>query len=142
MNQYAIYICIFWYSKICWFQVKKNADASRTKGLCQVIHIFLWIFFGSIITVPSFIIVSIAGHVRQILREQGGGTLFAPHPFLPSVISLKRPILNRINTFIRTSNNIVCNLKVTKLIRTFNLCIQSKAYLITKRISQDETVYH
>ena len=40
--QNAAYICISWYSKICRFPVK-NADASRTQGVCHVIHIF----FGS-----------------------------------------------------------------------------------------------
>ena len=38
----GIYICISWCSKICWFLVK-NADASRTQGVCHVIHIV----FGS-----------------------------------------------------------------------------------------------
>ena len=42
MYQNATYICISWYNKICWFPVK-NADVSRTQGVCHVIHIF----FGS-----------------------------------------------------------------------------------------------
>ena len=42
MYQNTIYICIFWYSKICWFPMK-NADVSRTQGLYHVIHLF----FGS-----------------------------------------------------------------------------------------------
>ena len=36
---------------------RKNADVSRSQGVCHVIRIFLWIFFRSGITVPSFIIV-------------------------------------------------------------------------------------
>ena len=51
----------------------KNADVSRTQGLCQVIHIFC-IFFGEGITAPSFIIV---GYVWQILGRAG---LFGPPP--------------------------------------------------------------
>ena len=42
MYQNLIYICVSWYSKICWFLVK-NADASRIQGVCHVSHIF----FGS-----------------------------------------------------------------------------------------------
>ena len=38
----GIYICISWYSKICWFPVN-NADVTKTKGVCHVIHIV----FGS-----------------------------------------------------------------------------------------------
>ena len=73
MYQNAVYICITWYSKICWFPVK-NADVSRTHGMCHVIHLFFLIFFGWDIIVPSFIIV---GHVWQILWK---GSLFAPVP--------------------------------------------------------------
>ena len=40
MYQNAIYICIFWYTKICWFPMK-NADVSTIQGVCHVIHIFL-----------------------------------------------------------------------------------------------------
>ena len=38
----AIYTCISWYSKICWFGLK-IADVSGIQGVCPVIHIF----FGS-----------------------------------------------------------------------------------------------
>ena len=38
--QNAFYICISWYGKVCWFQVK-NAKISRTQGVCHVIHMFL-----------------------------------------------------------------------------------------------------
>ena len=42
MYQDAIFICISWYGKICWFPVK-NADVSRTQVVCYVIYVF----FGS-----------------------------------------------------------------------------------------------
>ena len=51
----------------------KNADVSRTQGVCQVIYIFLWILLRQGITVPSFIIV---GYVWQIL----GRGPFYPFP--------------------------------------------------------------
>ena len=35
----TIYICILWYSKVCWFPMK-NSDVSRTQGVCHVIYIF------------------------------------------------------------------------------------------------------
>ena len=34
----------------------KNADVSRTQGVCHVIYVF-WIFFRESVTVPRFIIV-------------------------------------------------------------------------------------
>ena len=46
MNQNTIYIFISWYSKICWFPVKTNADVSRTYGVCHVIYIFFGFFLG------------------------------------------------------------------------------------------------
>ena len=42
MYQYAIYICISWYSKIVDFRWK-NTDVSRTQRVCHVIQLF----FGS-----------------------------------------------------------------------------------------------
>ena len=39
MYQNAIYICIFWYSKIYWFPAKKP-DVSRTQEVCHVINFF------------------------------------------------------------------------------------------------------
>ena len=36
--QNTIYICIFWYSKTCWFAMK-NADASKNPGVYHVIQI-------------------------------------------------------------------------------------------------------
>ena len=38
MNQNTIFICISWYSKICWFLLK-NADVSRNQGVRHAIHI-------------------------------------------------------------------------------------------------------
>ena len=75
MYQNAIYICISWYNKICWFPLK-NADVSRNQGLCHVIHISFWSSLGKIY-LPSLIIV---GYVWQII---GRGCLFAPRPPSP-----------------------------------------------------------
>ena len=43
MYQNAIYIRISWYSKFADFWWK-NADVSRTQGVCRVIYVF-WISF-------------------------------------------------------------------------------------------------
>ena len=40
----AIYICISWYSKICWFSVKKYCQ-QNSSGVSRDLYIF-WIFFG------------------------------------------------------------------------------------------------
>ena len=73
MYQNTIYICISWYSKICWFPVK-NADVSRIQGVCHVIHMLFGSSLGKL-WLPSFIIV---GFVWQIL----GKGAFLPIPFL------------------------------------------------------------
>ena len=73
MNQNEIFICIFWYSKICWFPVKKCWCQQNSRGASRQSYI-LWILFRSGVIVPSFIIV---GYVWQIsdspsssIREQ------------------------------------------------------------------------
>ena len=80
MYQDTIYICISWYSKICWFPVK-NVDVSKTEGVCHVIYISFGSSLGRV-KVPSFIIV---GYEWDILGREG---VFAP--LLPP----KRPTLN------------------------------------------------
>ena len=47
MNQNAIYTCISWYSKICWFPVK-NAYARKTQEMCHVIHIVSGFSLGKV----------------------------------------------------------------------------------------------
>ena len=90
MSQNAVYISISWYSKICWFLVKK-CWCQQNSRVCHVIHIFLGSSLG--ITVPSFILV---GYVCQIFGRRG---LFAPPPTPPlSVSAPKRLILNRVKT--------------------------------------------
>ena len=40
MDQNAIYICISWYSKICWFQMKKWWCQQKSKDLSRDSYIF------------------------------------------------------------------------------------------------------
>ena len=42
--QNPIYICISWYSKICWFSVKKCRCQQNSRGVSRDSYI-LWIFF-------------------------------------------------------------------------------------------------
>ena len=44
MYQNAIYICIFWYSKFCWFQMKKRWCQQNSMGVSRDSYIF-WISF-------------------------------------------------------------------------------------------------
>ena len=71
MYQNAVYICISWYSKICWFSVKKCWCQQNSQSVSHDSYIFR-IFFRQGITVASFIIV---GNVWQIL---GRGAFLAP----------------------------------------------------------------
>ena len=52
----AIYICIFWYNKSCWFSVKKCWCQQNLRGVLRNLNIF-WIFFIQGTAVLSFIIV-------------------------------------------------------------------------------------
>ena len=36
----AIYICISWYNKVCWF----SENISRIQGVCHMIYIYFWTF--------------------------------------------------------------------------------------------------
>ena len=54
-------ICISWYSKICWFLVKKYCK-QNSSGVSRDLYIF-WIFYGYCITVSSVIM----GYVWHIL---------------------------------------------------------------------------
>ena len=40
----VIYICIFWYSKICWFPVEKAWYQQKSRGVSHDSYIF-WIVF-------------------------------------------------------------------------------------------------
>ena len=82
----AIYICIFWYSQIFWFPVKKCWCHQKSRGVSRDSYTSR-ISSTQIIIVPSFIIVE---YVWQILE---GRPFFLPHP----CVALKNPILNRIN---------------------------------------------
>ena len=53
VSQNAIYISISWYIKFLIYQSllisdEKNADISRTQGVCHVIHIFFGYFLGKV----------------------------------------------------------------------------------------------
>ena len=72
MYQNAIYICIFWYSKICWFPMKKFWCRHNLRGVPRDSYNF-WVFFRSDIIVPSFIFV---GYAWQVLGGRGGGRHF------------------------------------------------------------------
>ena len=93
MHQNAIYICISWYSKICWFLVNKCWCQQNSRGVLRDWYIF-WIFFRQGKSVPSSIIV---GYVWQILGRRG---LFG-HPLIreqprkgPSWIRLRNLLLS------------------------------------------------
>ena len=83
MYQNAIYICISWYNKICWFPVKKCWYQQNSR-VCHVIHIFFGSSLGKV-QLPSFIIVR---YVWQIIGRWG----LPPHPWAAP----KMPILNRV----------------------------------------------
>ena len=85
----GIYICNSWYSKICWFSVKKCWCQQNSRGVSCDSYSF-WIFYGQGITVPCFIIV---GYVWQILGRE---TFLRPsHPWT----ARKNSILNRLKSF-------------------------------------------
>ena len=62
MSSHAVFICISWYSKICWFPLKKCWCQQNSRGVSLDLYIF-WIFFMWGIPVPSFIIVEYAWQV-------------------------------------------------------------------------------
>ena len=102
MDQNLSYICISWYSKICWFLVNKYWCQQNSSGVSRDSYIF-WIFFRWGTTVPSFIIV---GYVWRIIL---------PHPWAAP----KRPILNRVKNWsdITVPNKLY---KMEKMSNTFN----------------------
>ena len=114
MTQNAMYICIFWCTKICWFQLKKWWYQHNSRCVSRDLYIF-GIFVRSGITFPSFVI---ARYVWQIL----GRIVFLvpPHtwraPKSPSWIVLKKKCLPVTVSFVQIrriyliSNNCTCNL--------------------------------
>ena len=93
MYQIAIYICISWYSKICWFLVKKCWYQKNSRGVSRDSYNFLT-FFKLGITVPGSIIV---GYVWQILWRRA---FLASHPWTDP----KKPILNWVKKFTLLNN--------------------------------------
>ena len=82
MYRNAIYICISWHSKICWFPLKK----CWYQQISRVVSCNSYFFIPKeVIAVPSFII-------SWCLTDYRNGGLFAP----PSVSIHERPILNRV----------------------------------------------
>ena len=67
MQSISVFLGITKFADFRW----KNADVSRTQGVCHVIHIFFECSLGKV-KLPSFIIV---GYLWQIL---GRGDLFGP----------------------------------------------------------------
>ena len=86
MYQNTIYICISWYSKICWFPVKKHLRQHNSGGFTRD----LYIFWSSLVKYkcPKF------HHFRIWVAgfREGAWGLFGP-PFHPWAAP-KRPILN------------------------------------------------
>ena len=107
MYRYATYICISWYSKICWFPVKKCWCEQNSTGMSSEWCIF-WIFFSQVITVPNFII---AGYMWQIIGKGGllwGLSIHEQPRKGPSWIGLKRDcstcvFLSLLRNFYRTA---------------------------------------
>ena len=75
MCQNAIYICISWYSKICWFPVKKYWCQQNSRGMSRDLYIF-WIFFVYGITAKFH-------HCKICVRNFREGRIFCtpPRPF-------------------------------------------------------------
>ena len=96
LYQNAIYTCISWYSKICWFPMKNCWCQQNARDGSRDSYMF-WILFRQGIIVPSLIIV---GYVWQVL---GKGNLFAPPPICeqpqksPSWIGLRCLLVNCIS---------------------------------------------
>ena len=91
MYQNTIYICISWYSKICWFLVKKILMSAELKG-CVTWFIYfldvLWVRYNC----ATF------HHCRICVTEfrEGGPFWPAPHPW----VAAKKPILNRVKSLV------------------------------------------
>ena len=72
----GIYICISWYSKICWFPVKK-CWCQQNPSCVSCDSYSFWNFFRYGITLPIFIIVGYVWHILGrgaflvlLIREQ------------------------------------------------------------------------
>ena len=73
MGQNAIYVCISWYCKICWF-LMENDGVSRNQEVFYVIHIFFGFSLGNL-WLLSFMIIGYD-------RYKGGERDFLdPHPW-------------------------------------------------------------
>ena len=121
MYRNSAYICISWYSKICWFPVKKCWCQQNSQGVSRDSYVF-WIFLRQGITVPKF---SIVGYVWQILGR--GAFLPTPRPW----VALKKPILNRVKDFFSKFDQICSLLRIwshllkNSLMENFIFCAMS-----------------
>ena len=86
MYQNTVYICISWYSKICWFPVKKCWFQQNSRSVSRDSYIFQ-IFFGYN--------CAKCHHCRICVTDFREGGLFAPSPHLWA--ARKKPILNSVN---------------------------------------------
>ena len=113
-----MYICIFWYSKICLFLVK-NANVSRTQGVCHVIHIA----FGTSLLRYNY---ATFHHCRIFVTDfrEGAAFLPTPHPWAAP----KKPILNRVKTMEMCNKTMCINPAVFFLnpdnFKTQEMCIE------------------
>ena len=90
MYQNTIWICISWYSIICWFPVKKILMSAELKGCVKwFIYFldFLWVRYKWV----KF------NHCRICVTDlREGGPFWPPHPWE----ALKKPILNRVKEIV------------------------------------------
>ena len=93
MNQNAIYICISWYTKICWFPVKKCCCQQNSRGVTCDSYVFC-IFFKQDIHYCRICVTNF----RDDWRQKGSPLCaFLPPSPLPRLWAAhKMPILNRV----------------------------------------------
>ena len=79
MYQNAIYICSSWYSKFCWFPVKKCRCQQNSRGVSHDSYIF-WVFFTEGITAKFHHCGICVTHFRE-----GGGCFLSQPPSSPHI---------------------------------------------------------
>ena len=99
MCQNAIFICIFWYSKICWFPMKNCWCQHDARDVSRDSYIF-WLFFRQGITAKFH-------QCRMCVTDftERRAFLPPPPPLLPHPWAApKKPILDRVNWFFSNIN--------------------------------------
>ena len=140
MNQNAIYICISWYTKICWFPVKKCCCQQNSRGVTCDSYVFC-IFFKQDIHYCRICVTDF----RDGWGQKGSPlcAFFPPPP--PSLWAApKMSILNRVKIssdlkVINTTHVVLGEIKLnTEIIRLFSYDNNSRCAispLIKRRIS-------